>query len=175
MRNKAVFILFSLFFIITLSSNSQTNIENVVKVDSASQQSLYHRGVNWVATIFKESKEILVLSDSTQGVIKLKPSFNYKSNIAYGRETTSSYIPYTIDLYLKDGRYKYIIANFIHKDFGLISDQTENPITSKSRAEQKWSNKVWKDLQEEVKKHVINIESALRLAMNKKSESEKDW
>jgi hypothetical protein len=169
-----------LFLSLSIKAQKPLTFEDVVTIDSTlMQESLYNRGHNWVVSIFKNPQKVIQLDDKQGGQIICKGNFAYnqKKFIWGGSETTKGYINFTIKLFFKNGRYKYVFTDFIHEpindgnSFGVITTEEEYPgkmsLTSKS-----WRKWIWDDIKEQIDLNVKIFEASLLEEMNKKSELE---
>lgn len=78
--------------------------------------------------------------------------YHQKKEIWGGSELSHGVVKFEIDLYFKDGRYKYVMSNFRHvadngHSFDVLTDEVECPRSFKMTAKF-WRNNVWKDLKE---------------------------
>lgn len=155
----------------------------VVQVDSISAIELYSRAKFWFVTAYNSANDVLQMDNKENGEIIGKAIMKYNPNVFVGSETTKGNIKYTIKIFVKDGRYKYEITDFIHDPYGnqygkssmgLITTDKEcpNPPT-KAKA---WSNKVWDDIKSQIDGNMKLLILSLKGQMIKKSESKKnDW
>ncbi len=173
-----------LFLSLSIKAQKPVTYENVIVTDSTlSKESLYNRGHNWVVSIFKNPQKVIQLNDKNEGQIVCKGNFEYnqKKFIWGGSETTKGFINFTIKLFFKDGRYKYVFTDFIHEplkdgnSFGVIT--TDDEYSGKmSLTSKQWRKWIWGDIKEQIDLNVKSIEASLLEAMNKKAELEKqDW
>jgi len=82
----------------------------IVQVDSISKNTLYLRAKQWFVKTYKSAKDVIQLDDKENGEITGKGNFQ----ISY--YTRDSYINHTVSIYVKEGRYKYIITQFTYAD-----------------------------------------------------------
>ena len=87
----------------------------VIYVDStASKESLYQRSRQWFSENFKDSKSVIDNSDKEDGII-----FG-KGSISMGR-SEDGFVNFKIEIRCKQGRIRYVIKDFYHKDACLLS------------------------------------------------------
>ena len=149
---------------------------DVVKVDSlVTAKQLYINAKSWFAESYKNSKYVIQLEDKEEGKIIGNGSFPYRSNIFIGNAASVGYINYTITIYVKDGRYKYEIANIIHEgastSFGKISD-LESFI--KDKPSKGWRTKVFNDLKTQIDDYFNVLINELKSYMLKASSINND-
>lgn len=151
----------------------------VVKIDSVLSNELYNRASLWFATAYNSANDVLQMDDKDKGQIIGKANIIYKPKVFSGSEQTKGSIKYTIKIFVKDGRYKYEISDFIHvpygsSSFGLITTDEECP-NPKPMAK-RWSNKVWQDIKNQIGNNISSLIASLKHDMSKQTESEvNDW
>jgi len=153
----------------------------VVQVDSISQNELYNRAKLWFATIYNSSNDVIQVDNKEGGEFIGKAILKYIPNIHSGNEQTKGNIKYTIKIFVKEGRYKYIITDFIHDPYGnhfgkssmgLIT--TEKDCPKPKPMAKGWSNKVWADIKTQIETNMISLIANLKESMSKTTESKND-
>lgn len=153
----------------------------VIQVDSISKNELYNRAKLWLATAYNSANDVLQIDDKDAGQIIGKAIIRYNPTVLFGSGETKGSIKYTVKIFLKEGRYKYEITDFIHKPYGgqygkysvgliTTADQCPNP---KSMAK-KWSTKIWNDCKDQIENNMRVLIAGLQHAMTKQTESETD-
>jgi hypothetical protein len=116
----------------TLPRNADGRVEYtaVVYVDStSSKDAIYAAARAWFVDNFKDAKEVLQVQDKDAGELVGKGYIDIPSNrfgyIAIG----VGIVWFNVTLYAKDGRYKYVISDFVHegglpqiRDCGSLDD-----------------------------------------------------
>lgn len=102
----------------TLPIDPQTKkivFTEIIKVDSVSKDELYSRAREWFARTFVSSKNVLEMDDRQAGKLIGNGA---KSGFYYGLLMTpvDYTLTYEISVYIKDGRYKYEIADFVNDE-----------------------------------------------------------
>jgi hypothetical protein len=179
--------LFFLLLFMPALSFGQTPLiyTDVVKVDSVSQDELYNRAKVWFTTTFISANDVIQLDNKQEGQIVGKPNMNYTPSVFEANVRIKGIIKYSISIWLKEGRYKYEITDFIHVptgvssygniDFGLISTDEEFPRINKGMFK-KWSNNVWKDIKKQIDSNINPLIENLKEGMLKKTETKNsDW
>lgn len=96
---------------------SQVNkwyFSNIIYVDSSiSKQILFQKTRQWFSESFVSAKAVIDNADKEEGVI-----FG-KSQIILN--DLDGYVSFNIEIRCKDGRVKYILSNFYHKDAWILS------------------------------------------------------
>lgn len=102
-------------------STNKITYSEVVPVDSSvSKQELFGRAREWFAKTYRSSTNVIQMEDKESGIIVGKALFQVYHR-ALGSNYPSGYINYTISVYLKDGRYKYVFTNFYHSGQGMAA------------------------------------------------------
>jgi len=90
--------------------DSIVTYSGVVQVDSADMNTLYLRAKKWFVMTYKSAKDVIQLDDKENGEITGKGDFKIEYyNLAPN-------ISHTISIFVKDGRYKYVITQFSYSD-----------------------------------------------------------
>lgn len=82
----------------------------VVEVPGATQQQLYSRAYEWVVKAYNSANNVVQMQDKESGKIIIKGLTRVSAN-GYPAGTVS----HTLSIYLKDGRYKYVLTDFSHE------------------------------------------------------------
>ena len=174
---KNIFIVSFLFVSIGIFSQ-ELKYEDVVKVDStATKDELYNRARTWFSKEFKSEKDVISVEDKASGEISGNGAIRYDpSSFYFGADCARGYITYKINIYLKDGRYKYSIHSFRHEgtycpgggitSYGVLTE-SEKPL--------KGPKKGWNEVKERAKKYALKTIESLKEAMNKKHETNNNW
>ncbi|PTT35527.1 hypothetical protein DBR28_12165 [Chryseobacterium sp. HMWF028] len=177
--------IFSFLFcssIMTLSAQ-ELKYEDVVKVDSTiTKQELYNRARSWVERTFNKKTSSIDVGDKVAGEISASGIIDYRNKKSYyGSGCVEGPIRLSLNIYLKDGKYKYSFHSFDHKgsggygcrktDYGLITIAEKAPKPS-------WGDpngKAWKDIKDFIDENVQLNVNDLKEAMNKPYETSNDW
>lgn len=174
-----------LFFLIIFSSlNAQEKLKytNVIHIEGASKDELFNRAYNWFVNSYRSANNVIQINDKQNGQITAKSLFNYNPNFFVGSGPVKGYIRYTVSIYVKDGRFKYEITDFIHdpstgpnsKSVGLLTDEIDYPGEEKRGANQKWMNNTWHDIKQQIHTNITPIVTSIIDGMNITSESSSD-
>ncbi|SDI97974.1 DUF4468 domain-containing protein [Chryseobacterium jejuense] len=180
-KKSLIALIFTLFSIVVFSQ--ELKYEEVVQVDSTvSKKELYNRARSWFADNFKDEGEVMTIQDDSTGEITGNGNFRYNTNKIYmGVWCVTGTIHFKINIYLKDGRYKYVIHNLVHEgsyfdgsrpiNYGLLTVNENSPNPSRGGP----GKKAWTDIKEKTNDRVQLIISGLKEAMVKKHETSNDW
>ncbi len=111
-------ILVSILLILPILCSAQSgpvSFSEVIPVEGASKEELFIRARAWFAESFTDSKSVLQINDKESGELVGKALFGYTSGVFMGSGARQGHIKYTIKILVKDGRYKYVIEDFIHE------------------------------------------------------------
>ncbi|WP_300685467.1 DUF4468 domain-containing protein [Chryseobacterium sp.] len=166
-----------------LCFSQELKYEGVVKVDSTiTKDELYKRARTYLAKNFKDEGELFTIDDKDGGELTGSGRVRYYTKkIFVGALCTIGYVNFKINIYSKDGRYKYVIHSLIHEgtncrrnsaiNYGLLTTD-EKPDKSKDVFLRKGP---WQDIKEKTDLRMNEVISGLKEAMNKKHETSKDW
>ncbi|MCY0967892.1 DUF4468 domain-containing protein [Chryseobacterium wangxinyae] len=175
----SVFIL--LFSTMLFSQDFQ--FEEVVKVDSTvTKDELFNRARTWFGKTYNNEKFVIATEDRQNGELSGNGSMNYKTGKLYfGVGAVMGDVDYKINIFVKDGRYKYLFHSFRHEgtnvgggtaiSYGLLTDSSEAPKPSRGGA----NNKAWNDIKDQSTLNIKKTIESLKEAMNNKYEGSKDW
>jgi len=170
---KTITLFAILLSIITFSQEFQ--FEEVVKVDSTTtKEELYNRARIWANQSFKSKKTSVNIEDKDDGEIAGTGVIDYRTKKNYlGASCIEGPISYKMNIYIKDGRYKYQFHTFDHKgskgsgckrlDLGVLRYEPEN------------TDKGFVDIIKKITEFINPIILDLKSAMNKEYEASKDW
>jgi hypothetical protein len=182
---KLIFVLLFLLPLVAFSQldNNPIIFTEVVKVDSNSTKNdLFNAARAWFNTAFVSSKDVLQIIDKENGELSGKGVIKY-SNGFPGSETTYGEIRFSVSVFVKEGRYKYEFANFIHEgsphdgygayNFGLITNAITCNVVQWGKPTQKWKDKIWNDIKSRINETIPQLIASLKDAMSKKLNT--DW
>ena len=108
----------------------------VVQVPSVSTIDMFHRGLKWFNTFYKNPTDVIRESDSLRGKISGKARFKiYNPADKTGLKTDAGNVEYTITLNLKDGRFRYIITDINWKKASFYPAERWLDTTAQSYSE----------------------------------------
>ncbi len=179
---KHLLILFiTVLAIQTAYAQTPITYTNVIEVKGASKDVLYSRAMEWIASIFNNPDKVIKLKDSENGKIILNAIATYSpSKFGYGgTERAKGFVDYTINIFFKDGRFKYEIKDFIHKptsgskSFGTLTDSEIPPIKSYNGMKKR-AVFLWEDLKQLANNTGLTLSTSLIDNLKKESQSESD-
>lgn len=183
--NKSISIIGLLLTSVVLSTNAQSPViySEVIQVDSVSKNELYSRAKIWFVKTYKSSKDVLQLDDKEDGKIIGKAVMKYVPSFLSGSSATKGYINYTISVFVKEGRYKYEITDFMHDPDGFETAPysvnlitTEGVCPNPKAMAKKWSDRVWVDIKDQIDRNTLALVADLKKNMSKEQSSgSDDW
>jgi len=118
-----------LFAGMLMHAQEMLTFTDVIEVDGATKQQLYNRASQWFTKAYVSSNDVVQKADPINGIIIGKGKWVCNGSKTY--YYTTGTISHTIELYFKEGRFKYIITQISHKadynsemnsSMGLITD-----------------------------------------------------
>lgn len=175
-------ILTSLFYLTNIYGQTPIIYTDVIQVDSVTKDELYNRAKLWFATTYNSANDVLQIDDKAEGQIVGKAIVMYNPTILSASNQTKGPIKYTIKLFLKEGRYKYELSDFIHDPYGnqygkismgtITTDEIcPNPTRTMTK---RWNNDVWEEIKNQIEKNINSIIESLKQAMITPTESKND-
>lgn len=172
--------LFVILFICSVSFiyGQELKFEQVVKVDSTiTKAELYNRARSWYAATYKSEKDVMSISDKDLGEISGNGAIRFDPKTFYfGSVCARGWVMYKINIYVKEGRYKYNFHTFVHEgtrcpggglvSFGILTLDKEHKTES---------NKGWREVKEVINAQIESLIKSLNEAMNKKHEINNEW
>lgn len=84
--------------------------EKVIKVDSTmSAKQIYSKSMLFIANDFKSANNVIQLKDELNNSIIVKGNFDMQMPTIMGK--TNGYTEFTLSIFCKNGKYKYVINN----------------------------------------------------------------
>ncbi len=133
--------------------------ESVVTVEGADQETLYKRALMWFTKTYNSANNVLQMKDEKEGSLIGKGLFK----INYYTRNPS--INHTLSIFVKDGRFKYILTDLKYSD-----NQGESFALEKFP--KSWAGK--KKLYETVNSEILVLLKDLEVAMSKNTEAQSD-
>lgn len=136
-----------------------------------------HNQINlWIAENYVSSKDVVQFNDSEDHIVLIKALIIYESNITYNRAAANGVIEYSLKFTIIENQFQIEIYNFNHRgdkaypqapriNFGQITTDDLCPYEIKNTTK-KWRNKVWNDIQIQIKEYSTNLFENVRLIFN---------
>ncbi|MGI4832155.1 MAG: DUF4468 domain-containing protein [Janthinobacterium lividum] len=96
--------------------------EGVVQVPGTSQADLFARARRWVSEAYNQQNAELTREDATSGQLQLRGTRLaqvYQDFQGVPRASYAGVVRHSLTIYVKDGRYKYVLTDFVHDAEGV--------------------------------------------------------
>lgn len=168
-------LLFILFPFYVNAQDTVISYSEIVTVDSASKNDLFIKARQWVNETFKSSKDVLQINDKETGELSGKGIMPVIVHMKYlGDRTYTFEANFAINIWVKDGRYKYEFKNFNvyfpdshDESLGILTSSEECP-TKFGFNSQKKTNEIWQSAKKGTDYQAKIIIASLKVAMQKK-------
>lgn len=179
---KNIIILY-LLLVFGISFSQEIKFEEVVKVDSTiTKDELFNRARSWIAKSYNNEKYVIATEDRANGEISGNGSMNYSpGRMFFGAANAEGDIDYKINIFVKEGRYKFIFHSFRHNgssglgntpiSYGLLTTDETAPRPSRGGA----NNKAWSDIKMQASEKIKKTILSLKESMNKSYEANNNW
>lgn len=141
----------------------------VIKVDSVSKNELYNRAKLFFVKNYKSANDVLQLDDKETGQIIGKGIFKIPTGT--GLMARTSTVLHRLSITVKDGRYKYEVANLVEVFNTPGVGSGENSIDGYVLSKKKYSQSFIIDVHDYVSKFVQSLIDEMGI----KSEKKDDW
>jgi len=147
--------------VLPLDAESYVVYEEAIEVKEASKSELFLRAKKWFNSHFVNPKNVIKKQDPTEGVIKGIHKFRiYKKN-EFGKEYMAGFVNYTVLIFAKEGRFKYLIKKFNKAD--SFYHPIERWIDTANPIEQDWLRQVDEFAKELIDKIKENMQTPTRI------------
>lgn len=96
------------------SDAGRAEYSDVIAIDSMSKDALYVSALDWMNKIYKSGKNVIQTTDKEGGMIIGKAVTQALIYNNMGMKKDGGYFSYTISIYFKDNKYKYVIDDIIY-------------------------------------------------------------
>ena len=173
MKKNATLILFITVSCIVFSQDKQLEYTAVVPVTNTAAKELHDRCIDWFSCYLNISDKDLI--QSADDKIIAKPVLLYYPNFIWGSGPVTGKITYTIEVDFSDGKFTYIINNFVHHgnpyaktnhplSLGLITTARKSPLKIPNTI---LSESAWNDIKSQISKQIMPLIADLRIEMDK--------
>ncbi len=146
--------------------------EGVVPVPGVSQADLYARAASWVAKTYTATTTGVVQPDPAAGqlvVQGMRPAVVYKEYAGVLRSSYAGVVRHTLTIYVKDGRYKYVLSHLTHDAQGTPNLKSGGALEQDNASLYGYagigSHKPWTDLRVAATRDVRHLATDLEAAM----------
>lgn len=146
--------------------------KGVVEFKGMTAQQLYLRGKAWFSKAFGSGKAVIDFDDNVGFKIIAKGKFHITIKGNLGKQA-GGYVNFTLSLFFKDGKYKYIFSNFYHEgeDYGNAHINSAGPLEIEKQkgalSQNNWFayHDNWNYLKEQTNEEVLSLIKSLYQSM----------
>ena len=150
----------------------------VVSVKGVSADELYYRAREWFSRAFKTSNNVLQMDSKERKTLIGKGSIEIPEGSLFGPSKNSrGFVNFTIAIYLKDGRYKYEIADAWHTTTFTRYVSDGGSLYKEESDGTGINNSAFKFIKSYSVEHISSLIDSLKTEMSNPGKSEKkdDW
>lgn len=106
------------------ATTHRISYEGVVPVPGATQAELFARARSWVGTTYDQQNVQLEREEAASGQIQLRGARLVQVHQDYQGVPRASYagvVRHTLTIYVRDGRYKYVLTDLVHDAQGALN------------------------------------------------------
>lgn len=154
--------------------------ESVVHVDSVPASQLYDRAKEWMVRNLKSADNNNNLSDKESGSLTSTGNIKLEDRSNFGCRFTDFNLNFKLSVFVKEGRYKYIIENFYHSYLRQCSGSTYVKATTTPESgpfekldfTKNKNEKIYNEANGKVVSMIAELEKAMKTTTVKKRD---DW
>jgi hypothetical protein len=148
--------------------------QGVVEVPGVSKADLYTRAHGWVATAYRSANTVIQMQDKEAGQLVVK-GLTRVTLRSLGLNADAGAVRHTLTIYVKDGRYKYVLTDLTHDGAGVPNiyaagplEREEGKIYSLGSA----TKKQWADIKRQANQDAYRLIADLQSAMTLKGKKD---
>lgn len=175
MKKIVTLLLFLTVSYCVFSQEKQLEYTAEVPVVNATAKELHDRCVIWFSRSFDHPNPVHI--ESTDERLIALPHLLYYPNFDRGSGPIMGTITYTFEVDVSDGKFTYVINNFVHHgnpkawdrpiNFGLITTARKSPLKFPN---QTYSERTWNDIKFQINERIKALVADLQLEMTKAPE-----
>ncbi|RZK16923.1 MAG: DUF4468 domain-containing protein [Hymenobacter sp.] len=146
--------------------------QGVVEVPGVSQADLYARAAAWVASTYPPADNVLEQQNPQAGQLLVKGRRPAVTHAPYEGVLRSSYagvVRHTLTIYVKDGRYKYVLTDLTHDALSTPALHSGGPLEQEKASLYGYaglgSKKTWDELKTDATRDARRLVASLQAAM----------
>lgn len=159
------------------SSTGKVSYTEIVIVDSSlTKEILYKNAREWAAKAFVSVQNVIQMDDKEGGTLILKGLIKTGiCNVAV--IGPSDYVAFTMSIYTKNGRYKYLIADLYHKPLDpKLNDRFQVPLDTTDKTPRLFLRSRWLKTKENTDMIIKEFITSFKNNMSSnKIKKENDW
>jgi hypothetical protein len=168
-------------FLLNAQSDTLISFSDVISIDSTAKEHLFQRARQWYNRTFVSSKDVLQIADKQTGELSgkgiIKSYYDYK---IFGNEKPyECYYRFSLEIKVKDNRYKYMFSNFIVEETLTPGLGMPFPLTSSDKSpksfpmiSQKKVDAMYVSMKKHLTEKVAVLIMTLKTEMAKKNEDD---
>lgn len=149
--------------------------QGVVEVPGVSQAALYARATAWQARTYSPADARVEGQGSATSQLVIKGAWRAAGRSTYDgvlRSTYAGVVRHTLTIYVKDGRYKYMLTNLTHDAAGTPNLRSGGPLEQPKASLYGYaglgSQKPWADLKQDAARDARQLADSLQAAMTQR-------
>jgi len=152
------------------SENQRITYQGVVQVPGVSQADLYTRAAAWVAHAYSPPTQVKPQPDAGELTVKGQRIITlYTTYADVMRRSYAGVVHHTLTIYVKDGRYKYVLTDLTHDATGVPSLRSGGALEQEHASLFGYvgigSRQSWEELKVEATRDVRHLMADLQAAM----------
>lgn len=152
------------------SETQRITYQSVVQVPGASQADLYARAAAWAARTYNPPDQLTLHPESGEITVKgQRIAMLHTTNAEVLRDSYAGVVRHTLAIYVKDGRYKYVLTDLTHDATGVPNLRSGGALEQDHASLFGYagigSQKTWEELKIEATRDVRHLMSDLQAAM----------
>jgi hypothetical protein len=142
----------------------QISYQGVVEVSGATKEQLYTRAYEWMARTYRSANAVIQMQDKEAG--RLMGKGNSRAVI---KGYSVGVVNHTLTIYLKDGRYKYVLTDLNHDASGAKDAYSGGPLERpEAQVVMFGGKKAWDGIRKEADSDAKLLIASLQSAMSPK-------
>ncbi|WP_375418163.1 DUF4468 domain-containing protein [uncultured Hymenobacter sp.] len=143
----------------------QITYQGVVDVPGLTKDQLYVRAHEWLAKAYRSANDVIQMQDKEAGRLVGKGTTRVMV-----RGYDAGYVRHTLTIYLKDGRYKYVLTDLSHDAPGLKNFVSGGPLERPNgEVMVMGGKKQWDEVRRDADRDARRLVSELQTAMSVKA------
>lgn len=143
--------------------------QGVVEVPGVSKADLYTRANAWVANTYRSANAVIQMQDKEAGQLIVK-GLTRVTVRSLGMNADAGVVRHTLTIYVKDGRYKYVLTGLTHDGTGTPNIFSAGPLEQEIGKLYSMGNskKQWDEIKRQANQDAYRLVADLQAAMSLK-------
>lgn len=143
--------------------------EGVVEVSGVNKIELYRRAYEWVAKAYRSANDVIQMQDKEAGQLVAKGSMRATGR-SLGMTMDAGAVRHTLTIYVKDGRYKYVLTNLSHEGQVFTNVSSLGPLEQEKVSSV--TKKFWTTVKQEANRDAYRLIAELQESMTLKGKKD---